>query len=95
MKKEMNKMELLKQITALEFMKEDLALFLNTHPMDRDALTKYNCYVIECKALKEKYEMHYGMLSEHDSLSPYQWQWICEPWPWESDANFKLEKGGM
>ena len=50
---------------------------------------------VALEALKEKYEMHYGMLSEHDSLSPYPWQWICEPWPWESDANFKLEKGGM
>jgi len=90
-----NKMELLKQIVALEFMKDDLGLFLNTHPMDKEAILKYNFYVKESRGLKECYEMNYGMLSEHDSLSPYPWQWINDPWPWENDANFLLEKEGM
>lgn len=89
------KMELLKQIVALEFMKDDLGLFLNTHPMDKEAILKYNFYVKESRELKECYEMNYGMLSEHDSLSPYPWQWINDPWPWENDANFKLEKEDM
>ncbi|HEY5562696.1 MAG TPA: spore coat protein CotJB [Clostridiaceae bacterium] len=89
-----NKSELLKQIVAFEFMKDDLALYLNTHPMDKEALAKYNYYVTETKGLKECYEMNYGMLSEHDSLSPYPWQWINDPWPWENDANFNLEKEG-
>lgn len=89
----MNKMELLEQITATEFIKEDLALFLNTHPMDQEALKKYNFYVIESKKLKECYEMNYGMLSEHDSLSPYPWKWINSPWPWEYEANFRFQKG--
>ena len=90
-----NKMELLKLIVASEFMKEDLALYLNTHPMDQNALANYNFYVKESKGLKESYEMNYGMLSEHDSLSPYPWQWPNNPWPWENDANFKLEKEDM
>ena len=90
-----SKMELLKQVVASEFMKEDLALFLNTHPMDQEALAKYNFYVIESKGLKECYEMNYGMLSEHGSLSPYPWQWINDPWPWENEANFEFEKGGV
>ena len=88
-----NKMELLEQISATEFIKEDLALFLDTHPMDKEALTKYNYYVRESKGLKEFYEMNYGMLSEHDSLSPYPWKWINNPWPWENEANFKFQKG--
>jgi len=89
----MNKMQLLEQITATEFIKEDLALFLNTHPMDQEVLKKYNYYVMESKKLKEYYEMNFGMLSEHDSLSPYPWKWINNPWPWEYEANFKFQKG--
>lgn len=87
------RLELLEQITACEFMKEDLALYLNTHPMDREAISKYNCYVRECKELKERYEMDFGMLCEHSSPSPYPWQWINNPWPWETDANFEIEEG--
>lgn len=90
-----DKMELLKQITAATFMKEDLSLYLNTHPMDQQALSKYNCYVVEARELREAYEKNYGMLCENDSLSPYTWQWINDPWPWETDANFKLEKERM
>ncbi|MEQ8199106.1 MAG: spore coat protein CotJB [Clostridiaceae bacterium] len=90
-----DKMELLKLISASEFMKEDLALYLNTHPMDEEAIRKYNYYVLECRKLRETYEMHCAMLTEHDSLSPYPWQWICEPWPWEKEANFKFEKEDM
>ena len=89
-----NRMELLKQITASEFMKQDLHLFLNTHPMDQEALAKYNFFVMESRGLRESYEMNYGMLSETNSLSPYPWQWINNPWPWEYDANFKFEKEG-
>lgn len=95
MREEMNRMELLEQITALEFMKEDLALYLDTHPMDRGVIAKYNCHVVECKRLKGIYETNFGMLSEHDSMSPYPWQWINEPWPWEYEANFELEKEGV
>lgn len=92
MNRDINKIELLKLITASEFMKEDLALYLNTHPRDEDAVKKYNNYVLECRKLKELYEDHCGMLTEHDSLSSYPWQWISEPWPWEYEANFKLDK---
>lgn len=91
MKSEMNKIDLLRQITALNFMVEDLGLYLNTHPMDREAVAKYNTYVMQSRALKQNYERMYGMLSEHDSLSSYPWQWINEPWPWEYEANFKLD----
>ena len=94
MKNEMNKMELLKQISAAKFMMEDLGLFLNTHPTDKETIVEYNYYVKEWRALKETYEMNFSMLSD-DSLSSYPWQWINEPWPWENDANFKFEKDGV
>jgi spore coat protein JB len=92
MKDDKNKKELLKQISATHFMEIDLALYLNTHPMDKDLLERYNFYVIQCKTLKEKYEMNYGMLSQYSVSSSYPWQWINEPWPWEYEANFKLER---
>ena len=92
MKMDKNKTELLRQICAMNFMKEDLSLYLNTHPMDKDLLERYNFYVMQCKALKENYEMNYGMLSEHSVSSTFPWQWIDEPWPWEYEANFRLER---
>jgi spore coat protein JB len=95
MRNEITKMELLKQISSTRFMLTDLGLFLNTHPMDKETVVEYNYYVMQWRGLKEKYEMDYGMLTEHDSLSPYPWQWIDEPWPWENEANFMFEKGDV
>lgn len=84
-----NKLELLEQIMAVDFMMIDLHLYLDTHPMDRDALAKHNSFVMQSKMLKESYERLYGPISEY-SCSPYPWQWINEPWPWEYEANPKL-----
>ena len=92
MRNKMNKMELLKQISAVRFMLTDLGLFLNTHPNDKETVVEYNYYIMQWRGLKENYEMHYGMLTEHDSLSPHPWQWIDEPWPWDYEANFTFEK---
>lgn len=86
---DINKFELLEQITALDFMIEDLHLYLDTHPTDRNALAKHNSAVMQCKMLKEKYEKHYGPLVE-GSCSAYPFQWINEPWPWEYEANFRI-----
>lgn len=90
MKTENNRFELLEQITALDFMVEDLQLYLDTHPTDRNALAKYNSVIPQLKMLEQKYSRMFGPLTEHDSQSAYPWQWICEPWPWEYEANFRI-----
>ncbi len=92
MRNGMNKLEMLKQISATRFMLVDLALFLNTHPLDREAVVEYNNYVMQWRGLKENYDMNCGMLTQLDSLSPFPWQWKEEPWPWENEANFMFEK---
>lgn len=87
-----SRLELLKQISVAHFMQEDLALYLNTHPMDKPVIERHNFYVMQSKALTEKYNSHYGMLTNRDVCSPYPWQWINDPWPWEYEANFRFEK---
>lgn len=89
MKKNMSKKELLKQITAVDFLLVDLHLYLNTHPNDREALAKYNSFAMQSRMLKENYERCFGPLS-YGACSTYPWQWINEPWPWECAANFEL-----
>lgn len=89
MSEQINKKDLLKNITVLDFMMIDLHLYLNTHPNDRNALSNYNSLAVKANMLKQNYEQWFGPLT-HGSCSSYPWQWINEPWPWEYDANFKL-----
>lgn len=84
-----NRDELLKVITALDFFAIDLHLYLNTHPTDREAIQKYNTVVKRVSELREQYHKSFGMLSPN-TTSDYPWQWIEEPWPWQSKFNFEL-----
>jgi len=90
MSNEKSKFELLEQIMASDFMIVDLHLYLNTHPMDREAIAKYNTFVMQSKMLKESYERLYGPIAQN-STSPYPWQWMNEPWPWQYEANPRLD----
>lgn len=86
----MNKEDMLKELTALDFYAVDLALFLDTHPSDREALNKYNAVVEEANTLRREYEKLFGPLTSFRSTSKAPWQWIDDPWPWQYQFNFRL-----
>lgn len=86
----MSRDEMLKQLSALDFYTIDLHLYLNTHPDDQDALTKYNAVVTEASAMRKQYESMYGPLSPNTVTTKVPWQWIENPWPWQYQYNFTL-----
>ena len=88
----MNRDELLKMITALDFYIIDLHLYLNTHPTDSEAIMLYNNCVIKVKELREEYNKMFGMLLANNSTSNQPWQWIENPWPWQKKFNFELKE---
>jgi spore coat protein JB len=92
MPRDMDRKKLLREITALDFKIIELNLFLNTHPDNRKAIEEFNQTVTDARALKEIYNKHYGMLTSQDSRSRYPWEWLNEPWPWEFEANYRLDR---
>lgn len=89
MKISKERLELLKEIIALEFSAVDLNLYLDTHPKDEKALMIFDQYCCKLEALIEKYENDYEPLTACDTGNRH-WKWIDEPWPWEID----YEMGG-
>lgn len=90
----MNRVELLRKISALDFYIIDLGLYLNTHPCDKEAIALYNEHVEQANKLKKEYTELYGMLLSNNSASKCPWQWIENPWPWQKAFNFEL-RGDM
>ncbi len=83
-------MNLKREIAGTHMMLEELQLYLNTHPNDRNALAKRNAFVKQMKILNDEYNKNFGMITQDASLSTYPWQWIDGPWPWEYEANFEI-----
>ena len=88
----MDRENLLKRLTMLDFMAVDMQLFLDTHPDDTNAIAKYNSIIREADNLRAQYEKSVGPLFSLRSYSPTEnFQWVDNPWPWENKFNFSLD----
>ena len=75
------------EMQALAFAIQELALYLDTHRDDKEALALYRQYqqiYSRCKEMWEKKRgpLNHTMVSESESYC-----WLDDPWPWEYCAN--------
>lgn len=77
--------ELMKIINEVSFAVNDMALYLNTHPEDEEALAFFREKVMLRKEALKEYASQYGPLTidTADDDSSRQWNWVMQPWPWE------------
>ncbi len=88
----MNHDELLKKLSELDFIAVDLALFLNTHPENTEAIQAYNQVITAADSVRMKYEEAFGPLCSFRSYAANtnHWEWNNPPWPWQADANISF-----
>lgn len=75
------------ELQALAFAIQELALYLNTHREDLEALELYRTYQeLYHKGMMEYTKrcgpLNHGMPTEGDT-----YRWLDDPWPWEYAAN--------
>ena len=75
------------ELQALNFAIQELALYLDTHRDDREALELYQSYQeVYHKCMKE-YTQN-GMALNHCAPTKGEtYRWLDDPWPWEYAAN--------
>ena len=76
------------ELQTLSFMIQELALYLDTHPEDKEALALYQKY----QAVLHKGMMEYNESSPLSHMCPTKgdrYKWLADPWPWEYAANKK------
>ena len=74
------------QLQTLAFMIQELALYLDTHPHDTEALELYRNY----QKVYHKQMMEYNEERPLKHGLPVQgerYRWLDDPWPWEYAAN--------
>ena len=77
----------LTELQVLNFAIQDLALYLDTHRSDREALETYREYQALYQQCKEKYERKYGPLNHMEKDHCEDYRWLDDPWPWEYSKN--------
>jgi len=70
------------ELMALGFVLNELALYLDTHPGDMEALQLRNSFVELFNQARAKLEPETGPLTQN-AVMKNGYAWINDPWPWE------------
>ena len=76
----------LTELQVLSFGIQELALYLDTHSEDAEALELYHAYQQLYQEGKEKYQRMCGPLN-HMAKSDGPYCWLNGPWPWKYSKN--------
>lgn len=76
----------LTELQVLAFGIQELALYLDTHTEDIEALELYRAYQKLYEEGRTNYEKICGPLN-HNALGEGEYKWLCGPWPWEYEKN--------
>lgn len=82
----LDKCESMKKLQAVSFALDDLRLFLDTHPFEKEALANFENYKKERKQALEEYEKNFGPVLAYCVKEENQWSWVNTPWPWEGEV---------
>lgn len=75
------------ELQVLGFAIQELALYLDTHPNDKEALELYQSYQkLYHKGMME-YTQNCGPLNHMSPTDSNKYSWINDPWPWEYSGN--------
>ena len=71
------------ELTAIEFVADELSLYLDTHPDDGEAFAMYQSVLTLAKEARRRYTESCGPLMKGDMLGMKAYAWLDAPWPWE------------
>ena len=73
----------LAELQALEFMLQELGLYLDTHQDDAEAFQLFRKYAALEAEARKKYEAAHGPLTQNAAASADSWAaWLEGDWPW-------------
>lgn len=74
--------KMLLRIQELDFILNDLNLYLDINPNDSNVYNLFKSNALELKSLVKKYEEKYNVLKLIDDTKG-KYTWIDNPWPWD------------
>jgi len=75
------------ELQALNFAIQELALYLDTHREDKEALELYRNYQQMYDRCREEFGKKHGPLNHLRTSDSVCYDWLDDPWPWEYCKN--------
>ena len=75
------------ELQVLAFAIHELALYLDTHRDDREALELYQSYQEMYHKCLVEFTKNHGPRNHMSPTKGKTYQWLDDPWPWEYAAN--------
>ena len=71
------------EMMAIDFVADELELYLDTHAEDREAFALYQTILSLQREDRERYMRLCGPILQSDQLGMESYAWLNGPWPWE------------
>ena len=74
-------------LQAMDFALNELALYLDTHPEDEEALNLYRQYQTMLAEGNQKFSTEQRPMTHQMQVQHKHYSWLDDPWPWEYGEN--------
>ncbi len=74
------------ELMAIDFVADELSLYLDTHRNDTEAFEMYQAVLALSHEAHKRYADACGPLTKSDMLGMRKYAWLNDPWPWEKRA---------
>lgn len=75
--------QMLRDIGVVDFVLVELMEYLDTHPLDREAMEYFNHYAVIKNKMTKEFSQKYFPLTKDLAESNKEWRWGSAPLPWE------------
>ena len=80
----------LTEMMAIDFVVDELELYLDTHADDTEAFEMYQTFLALKHEAHQRYVRHYGPVKQCDMLGMNRYAWLDNPWPWEFQPQLEV-----
>ena len=83
---QLSRTQMLREINKVSFAVNDILLFLDTHPCDKEALACFEEMSGKRNELLKEYAKNHGPLTIDTAAESGSetWKWMEQPFPWET-----------
>ncbi len=73
----------LSELMAIDFVTDELELYLDTHKNDSEAFSMLKTFLALREEAYSRYTRLYGPVQQKDLQTLGEYSWLCDPWPWD------------